>query len=249
MYAQTYLQLFNQLRRDGYSGPDRDLVRDAYEIAMVLFAGRFQASGKSFIAHVVGTAGILASQRLPASVVAAGLLHNVYDNGDFRSSRRGVSAKKRRELERLLGPDVEKLVATFPVLDWKSATIELALADPDELTVVDRHVVLLRLADYLEHLADLDVLYYGDRARRYYLGVGDAAIALARNLGLSELAREIEDALRLTQEAELPDLSMQELRDSSFVVTPGSCRKRYDVAAWENVHRVGEYLCRSRQRV
>ena len=62
MYAQTNIQLFNQLRRDGYSKTDLDLVRDAYELAMVLFSGRFQPSGKSFIAHVVGTASILASR-------------------------------------------------------------------------------------------------------------------------------------------------------------------------------------------
>src|SRR5688572_20530292 len=76
-YAQTNIQLFNQLRGDGYSKADLGLVRDAYELAMLLFSGRFQPSGKSFIAHVVGTASILAWHRLPAPVVAAGLLHNV----------------------------------------------------------------------------------------------------------------------------------------------------------------------------
>ncbi len=86
-YAQTNIQLFNQLRQDGYSDADLILVRNAYELAMVLFTGRFQPSGKSFIAHVVGTASILAWLRLPAPVVAAGLLHNVYENGDFGDGR------------------------------------------------------------------------------------------------------------------------------------------------------------------
>ena len=63
--AQTNIQLFNQLRRDAYSDGDLNLVRHAYESAMVLFSGRFQPSGKSFIAHVVGTASILAWLRLP----------------------------------------------------------------------------------------------------------------------------------------------------------------------------------------
>src|SRR5207247_3257336 len=87
-YAQTNLQLYNQLGGAGFSVADLGLVRVAYELATVLFAGRFQPSGKSFIAHVVGTASILASLRLPARVVAAGRLHHVFVNGVFGAGRR-----------------------------------------------------------------------------------------------------------------------------------------------------------------
>src|SRR5262245_4841225 len=97
-YAQTNIQLFNQLRYYAYSDADLNLVRDAYELAMVLFSGRFQSSGKSFIAHVVGTASILAWVRLPAPVVAAGLLHNAYGSGDFGDGRRGATTPRRRRI-------------------------------------------------------------------------------------------------------------------------------------------------------
>src|SRR6266849_8827294 len=107
-YAQTNIQLFNQLCRDGYSNTDLSLVRDAYELAMLLFTGRFQPSGKSFMAHVVGTASILASLRLPATAVAAGLLHNVYVNGDFGNGRSGISMAQRDKVRRILGAEVEE---------------------------------------------------------------------------------------------------------------------------------------------
>ncbi len=68
-YDQTNIQLFNQLRHAGYSQMELKLVRDAYELAMDLFTGRFQPSGKSFMAHVVGTASILG---LPALTRAGG---------------------------------------------------------------------------------------------------------------------------------------------------------------------------------
>jgi (p)ppGpp synthase/HD superfamily hydrolase len=227
MYAQTNIQLFHQLYRDGYSRADRELVRNAYELAMELFAGRFQPSGKVFIAHVVGTASILASLRLPAAVVAAGLLHSVYVQGDFGSMDRGVSAEKRRSLSRLLGPEVEELVAKVPTLHWGSATMQLALADPEKLSVSDRHVVMLRLADYLEHLLDLDLLYYGDRERRHYMSVGDKATAIPRKLGLNDLEVEIKEALRRIESTERPvDLPKHGHRES-FVVTPRSCCKRF----------------------
>ena len=39
--AQTNIQLFNQLRHDGYSTADLNFVRDAYELAMVFFPVAF----------------------------------------------------------------------------------------------------------------------------------------------------------------------------------------------------------------
>src|SRR5262249_46303721 len=155
-YAQTNLQLFNQLRSEGYSSADLDLVRNAYQLAMLLFSGCFQPSGKPFIAHVVGTASILASLRLPGAVVAAGLLHNVYEQGDFGIARRNTSLGKRRKIRQLLGSEVEDYVAKFSAFHWRSPRAQLALNNPARLRLVDRHVLSLRLADHLEHLLDLD---------------------------------------------------------------------------------------------
>lgn len=84
-YAQTILQLYGQPQRQAYSIVEISLVR-----ASSLFTGRFQYSGKPFIAHKGGTASVLGSLRLPAPLVAAGLLHNVYRQGDFGDGGSGV---------------------------------------------------------------------------------------------------------------------------------------------------------------
>src|SRR5690349_6606442 len=130
--AQTNIQLFNQLRQDAYSDGDLKLVRHAYELAMVLFSGRFQPSGKCFIAHVIGTASILAWLRLPAPVVAAGLLHNAYGNGDFGDGRKGPTRSRRRRIRESLGPEVETYVAKFSALYWER-DIRSARHNPDML--------------------------------------------------------------------------------------------------------------------
>src|SRR5437870_2755825 len=147
-YAQTNLQLFNQLRRDGYSHTDLSFIRDAYELAMELFTGRFQPSGKSFIAHVVGTASVLAALRLSAPIVAAGLLHNVYEQGDFGNGRNGISKSKREKIRRILSLEVEKYVARFPALPWYPQAIHRMRENLDSLSLFDRNLVLLRLADH-----------------------------------------------------------------------------------------------------
>jgi (p)ppGpp synthase/HD superfamily hydrolase len=63
-YAQTNVQLFTQLRSEGYPETERELARDAYEFSIRLFTGLYLPSGKAFIDHLVGTASILAVKRL-----------------------------------------------------------------------------------------------------------------------------------------------------------------------------------------
>ena len=85
--AQTNLQLYNQLRAQGYSQKELVIVHRAYEFLTTIYPGYFQADGKPFVAHTVGVASILAHLQLPAEFIAAGLLHNIYGNGDFGDGR------------------------------------------------------------------------------------------------------------------------------------------------------------------
>ena len=234
--AQTNIQLFNQLRRDAYSDGDLNLVRHAYESAMVLFSGRFQPSGKSFIAHVVGTASILAWLRLPAPVVAAALLHNAYGNGDFGDGRRGATRSRRRRIRETLGPEVEAYVAKFPALYWEREITHVARHNPDKLSPVDRAVLLILFADHLEHLVDHDVLYYEETAARGYIDHSIIAAEIAEKLGLSEFAIKLREAVRETQGAELSlKRPAHSGKNGSVVIVPKSCRKRIAVGVVENL--------------
>ena len=248
-YAQTNLQLFNQLRCEGYSHTDLSLVRDAYELAMVFYSSRFLPSGRPFLAHGVRTASILASLHLSSPVVAAGLLHNVYETGDFGDGRRGISTAKRQKIMRVLGREVEQYLAKFPISYWESRTMKLARTHPDQLAPIDRTVVLILLADHLEHLLDLDVLYYVPAERRYYLNNSRIGAEIAEQLGVSGLAAELKEAFRETEFAELPvAIPAEKTRDRSFVVVPNSCRKRCSLvlrsALVDGLHRLPSQLLR-----
>ena len=63
-FAQTNIQLLNQMYDLGYDEQEIAAVGKSYELAMILFTGRFRGSGKTFIAHLVGTASILVSVRV-----------------------------------------------------------------------------------------------------------------------------------------------------------------------------------------
>lgn len=249
-YAQTSLQLFEQLHRLGYSDDDITLVRRAYGLAVVLFTGRFQPSGKSFIAHVVGTASILATLRSSAPLLAAGLLHNVYEHGDFGSVRAGVSRKRRNEIVHHVGPEVEEVAAQFGRTGWRSAAVQTARSNPARLSTVEHNVLLVRLADFLEHLLDLDVLYYGEKVRRYYLSTGVTAVETAENLGLGPLAEEMKALLGNTLGAELPvKPPSSRYHDSSFVVVPNSCCRRKVLALSTGAYTLTQKLLRRAKRL
>jgi len=238
-YAQTNIQLFNQLRREGYSTTELNLIRDAYELAMTCYSCRFSPSGRPFISHVVRTASILASLNLPAQIVAAGLLHNVYSTGDFGNRTGRISNTDRQTISRTLGREVEEYIIRFPSSYWGSRTIQLARSDPDRLPAIDRAVVLMLLADHLEHLLDQDVLYYVATERQYYLENSRVAAEIAERFGIIALAAELKDAVREAESAELPvELRADRIRDRSFVIAPRSCRKRLSVT-------VGRLLARS----
>lgn len=142
-YAQTNVQLLNQLRSDGYSEKERAFILAAYEFGIYIFLGLYLASGKPFIDHLVGTASILASLYAPVEVVAAGLLHAAYLHGDFGSVRKGASKAKREQVRRVVGEQVQEYIIRYdrlPLGLQKSAALHDRF---NKLDTHDRTVLLM----------------------------------------------------------------------------------------------------------
>ena len=70
-YAQTNIQLYNQLAELGYTAEDVRRVHRGYGLAMQLFTGSYRGSGRPFLSHLVGTASVLASVRAPISTISS----------------------------------------------------------------------------------------------------------------------------------------------------------------------------------
>lgn len=230
-YAQTNIQLFNQLLRQGYGAADLRSVVAAYDLAGMLVTGRFRASGKTFIAHLVGTASILGSLQTSSALVAAGLLHAVYQAGDFGDDRPGVSDAKRQFVRSAVGNQIEEYVYRYDALKWHDQSIRSQVEALDGMTEVERHIVLIRLANELEEHLDLGMLYCG--AQRL---TGTSAnhrcrllVKLAEKLGFPTLARELTSAFAETASATLPpELRRSDARNSSYVVAPRSYQRLKD---------------------
>src|SRR5262245_40769850 len=122
-YAQTNVQLFDQLQREGYPNPELTFINTAYDLACQLCTGLYRPCGKTFIDHLVGTASILASLHASAELVAAALLHAVYEHGDFGKEPKGISVEKRAQVKQIVGEQVEEYVARYTALRWSAITI------------------------------------------------------------------------------------------------------------------------------
>ncbi|HMB87048.1 MAG TPA: HD domain-containing protein [Methylomirabilota bacterium] len=230
-FAQTNLQLYAQLADLAYPERDLAMVARCYELSMTLFPGTYRASGKPFLAHLVGTAGIVAALRARAPVVAAGLLHATYTHGEFGNGWLGVSDAKRTRVRAAVGPEIEDLVARYTAFRWARATIPAIRAQLDAMTALERDVLLIRLANELEDHLDLGILYSGDAPRRLRFMREDlpAAVEMARRLGHPGLAESLAAAFDQIEHAAIsPALRRREVE--SFRLPFASHRPRLRVA-------------------
>jgi (p)ppGpp synthase/HD superfamily hydrolase len=223
VYAQTNLQLYRQLRHQGYSDEDLALIQRAYDLGVVLFTSSFRGSGKPLLAHLVGTASILASINEPARVVTAGLLHAAYALGDFGSGRKDLTGAKRERLRKVVGADVEELVAQYTRFTWNKHTIPRILSGVATLEREARDVLVIRLANELEDHLDLGVLYCqnADSRRDFIRSPLNQSVDMARMLGLTALAEALEAAFAEVLAAELP-ASLRTAQDVTFMQPPAS---------------------------
>jgi UDP-N-acetylmuramyl pentapeptide synthase len=231
-YAQTNVQLFNQLRSEGYSKNDRERVREAYEFAIHLFTGLFLPSGKTFIDHLVGTASILVSLHVSTDLVIAGLIHAAYLHGNFGGIRKGISETTRKQVRDVVGAKVEKYVERYERIPWDPKTIPVLHKTVHELNPFDRDVLLMRLVNDFEHNLDLGSFYRENLAWPLYIKRhGPSMVAMAEKLGFPSLSKEM---AMVFKDVNLADVALEPrirtTQDAAYLIVPKSYVERFWVA-------------------
>lgn len=238
--AQTNLQLYNQAREQGRGVDDLVLLKRAYEFSTTLYTGYFQADGKPFVAHTVGVASILAHLGCPTEIVAAGLLHNVYGNGDFGDGLLlDASPARRRVVRAGVGEVVEDLVYRFRDFRITPRTVDALSARLGELDETERALLLMDIADRLEKFVDHGVHYFGDSGwvTEDAGTLGDRLIEIANHMGRPEVGAMLARAFAAAHEAgeAIPrDMRTSDGREVLGLVVPRSCRRRggLQLRAW-----------------
>lgn len=235
MVAQTNIQLYNQLRGRKLTPGDLELVRRSYELAAALYAGYYQGDGKPFVAHSVGVASVLADLGQPLEIVALGLIHAVYETGDFGDGREDdVTSSRRRRVRDSVGAQLEELAHRFTEHRLNPDSIADIRRRLPELSDTDRRLQLVAVVDHFEKYVDLGVLYFGDNADivSWTDRIGDQLVELSEELGEPRLARMVRAGF--AEAAANADSVPAELRPADGrrrlrLVVPASCRTRLSV--------------------
>lgn len=231
MYAQTNIQLYNQLIRDDCSPADLTLIRRAYELAVLLFTGLYRPCGKTFLDHVVGTASIVHETLGKPELTAAGLLHSAYSHGDFGFAGRISARSRSKKIIDSVGSEVEAYVRMYTELPWNMHSARELPGRIDGMMQAEREVVLLRVANELEDHLNGGTLYCYSAAKHKdkLQDRRELLSGLACTLGFTDLQHEIDRVFaECASQPVVPELLQQSRRPRAYRILPGSCRR----SAW-----------------
>lgn len=196
-YAQTNLQLYNQMLARGYDLRDIASMKAGYDLSLQLFSGQYRASGKPFLAHLVGTASILVAREVPTTMAVAGLLHASYTHGRFPSPLSNLRLVKYRKLRKSLGSEVDALVSAYTRFRLSHVLPEGTRHRPGDTGSVQRDVLTIRLANDLEDQLDNGPAYCAKHPGLYAReDVLDQLQLLATTAWHRELLAEIRELRR-----------------------------------------------------
>jgi (p)ppGpp synthase/HD superfamily hydrolase len=153
--AQTNLQLYMQMLEEGYTEEEVSIINKAYLFSINKVHLMYRGSGKPFICHLVGTASLMVNNKQSIEVVLAALMHALYQNRVPFDGHTDIT-KRREIITTRFGSECDRLIYEYTEFE-KTGIKEI---NPDHI-VVDKHVLLMRIADELEDLVDFSLCLHG----------------------------------------------------------------------------------------
>lgn len=211
---QTLEQLL-EILPPNYTEADRELILRAYRLAEEAHREQKRASGEPYITHCLAVAGILAELRVPAEVVAAGLLHDTVEDtyvtlDDLRRdfgetiahlvdgvTKMSTLPRVSREEQAIPSsgsmPSAETEEESEEAISSRKADL---VAETLRKTLMfigeDVRVVLIKLADRLHNMRTLSYMPE-EKRRRIAQQTLDIFAPLANRLGIWQIKWELED--------------------------------------------------------
>ena len=164
------------------------LVRRAYETAVVAHEGQLRSSGEPYVTHPVAVTYYLATLQMDDETLAAALLHDVPEDTDFTIA----------DIEKAFGREVARLVDGVTKLSkfGSARTMEEQQAENIRKMFLamaeDVRVVIIKLADRLHNMRTLDALP-AEKQQRIARQTMEIYAPLAHRLGMWQIKWELED--------------------------------------------------------
>jgi|JI9StandDraft_1071089.scaffolds.fasta_scaffold03643_3 guanosine-3',5'-bis(diphosphate) 3'-pyrophosphohydrolase len=167
-----------------------DELNKAYVYAVMKHGQQLRHSGDPYFAHPVSVAGLLTDLKLDQSTIIAGLLHDVVEDTDVSTD----------DIRELFGQEVADLVdgvTKLPKVTGSNSPRVLIQAENFQkfilATTKDIRVLLVKLADRLHNMRTIEFMPTEESRLRVSRETLDIYAPLARRVGLSIFAGELED--------------------------------------------------------
>lgn len=167
-----------------------DELNKAYVYAVMKHGQQLRHSGDPYFAHPVSVAGLLTDLKMDQATIIAGLLHDVVEDCDVSVA----------EIRDLFGKDVAELVdgvTKLPKVTGSNSPRALIQAENFQkfilATTKDIRVLLVKLADRLHNMRTIEFMPTEESRLRISRETLDIYAPLARRVGLSIFATELED--------------------------------------------------------
>lgn len=173
--------------RQYLSNADVEKIREAYRYADAAHLGQFRKSGEPYITHPIAVASVLASWKMDAATIEAGLMHDVLED----------TGTSKQEMAEKFGIEVAELVDGVSKLDklrFSSAAAAQAESFRKMLLAMTRdvRVILVKLADRIHNMRTLGVMRPEKKARIAKETL-DIYVPIAHRLGLNNVFRELQE--------------------------------------------------------
>ncbi len=168
------------------SHADFDMIRLAYEFAENAHRGQKRLNGEEYISHCLGTALIVANNKMDEETVIASLLHDVTDETPMTIE----------DIRKNFGEEVAHLVAGVSKLGMvKYRGMERYVENLRKMFVSiadDIRIIIIKFADRLHNLRTLDVLP-AQKQQRIAREVLEIYAPIADRLGMGGIKQDLED--------------------------------------------------------
>lgn len=165
---------------------DINLISRAFSFAQKEHEGQTRDSGKPYFSHVFDVSKQLASLKMDASVISAGLLHDILEDSNIDETT----------LRKKFGREVTFLVKGVTKLDkYHYQGLERHAESLRKLLLAvskDIRVLIIKITDRLHNMKTLEYVDK-DKRKRIALETLEIYAPLANRLGMSEIRGELED--------------------------------------------------------
>ncbi len=175
-----------KLAPDRYTEDDIGIIKKAYNLSKKAHEGQMRKTGEPYFVHAFATGMKLANWRLPANVIAAGLMHDIVEDTEVT----------KEELEKKFGEDIAGMVSAVTKLGHvKYRGLERYVENLRKMFIAmakDVRVIFIKFADRMHNMETLYVIPEHKR-ERIAREVMEIYAPIANRLGMGEYRGLFED--------------------------------------------------------